>query len=112
MTAEIVYPTLDEYAARVDALAKKYGRDFWWQLSLEQMDDEDRFEFSFIKECLWDDLIRHECEVGSVDIGEPPGQALLFSTQDKPGSSPGLSFCMEVLFERPRVRRPHSSLYR
>ena len=63
MKVNVVYPTLDEYAVRVDELAKKYHCDFWMNLKLEKMDEEDRFEFSFIKECLWEDLIRREFEL-------------------------------------------------
>jgi hypothetical protein len=108
MTVEIVYPTLDEYAVRVDALAKKYDCDFWMDLKLEQMDEGDRFEFSFIKECLWENLIRHEFEIG-IEVGDPPG-CRPFSIQDKPGELPGLSFCWEVLFERSRICRPRQRL--
>ena len=108
MDVKVVYPTLDEYAVRVDELAKKYRCDFWMNLKLEQMDEEDRFEFSFIKECLWENLIHHEFAI-AVEVGDPPG-CRPFIAQDKPGDLPGLSFGGGVLFERSRVRRPRPEL--
>ncbi len=105
MSVEVVYPTLEDYVVRVDELAKKYDCGFWMNLKLEHMDEDDRFEFSFIKECLWENLIRHEFAIEEIKVGGPPG-CQPFSAPDKPGDVPGLSFCWEVLFERSRVCRP------
>jgi hypothetical protein len=97
---EVVHPTLEDYAGRVKALASKYEASSWMSLRPEVMDEDDRFEFSFIQMAVGDLLVHREY------FESPPGeQGLDIDASVEPGQTPGSTVWWGDSVERHRVCR-------
>jgi len=100
----IVHPTLDEYHARVKAMAKKYGQPSWIGLGPADLNREDAFEYSFIISAVGDQLIHREF----LDMSWTPDH-LSFNDEvfAEPGLPPGSVFFSGVKIECPAVCRAY-----
>jgi hypothetical protein len=89
MEIQVVHPTLESYADRVNELAAKYNCDAWFELVSKpaiMSDEDDRDEFAFIYHSLGDQLITREIERLSQHY-EPGGDCGHIPTE--PGYIPG-----------------------
>lgn len=100
----VTHPTLDEYYARVTAMAQKYGRENWLSLSADEMSREDRFEYSFIISAVGAQLVHREW----LCMSETPGHSdFADGTSTEPGLVPGSVFLAGVQGERVSVCGPN-----
>jgi hypothetical protein len=104
-TLVIVHPTLKEYHERVSAMAVKYGKANWFELSPDDMAPEDSFDYTFIVSAVGDQLINREfLEMR----GSPENrEQFICKNDDEPGQVPGSLLLVGVTIGRPRVCGAH-----
>jgi hypothetical protein len=105
MEIPVIHPTLEEYSNRVNSLAAKYGKDSWMAIDssiLNEMEEDDRHEFSFIKRAVGDQLFGREFEILSAALNS---EIVIDDECEKPGVFPGFSFFAGVELGRERVQR-------
>jgi hypothetical protein len=91
----ITHPSLDEYHARLVAMAEKYGYEGedWISLKQSQLSRQEWFEYSFIVSTVGDLLIQREFD----DTFQAPSHVGPNDcTSTEPGANPGLVFLAGV----------------
>lgn len=85
----LAHPTLEEYHSRVRVMANKYGMENWFELNPDEMEFEDRFEFSFITAAVGDQLIQREFFEMSVTPEGERSDKNVIGVVEEPGTIPG-----------------------
>lgn len=86
MDIVVTYPTLEEYKGRLKAMAVRYERGSWIELSQNLMTREDWFEYSYIVSTVGDQLIR--LEIDDIFLA-PSHMGDSYGNPTEPGLVPG-----------------------
>jgi|SRR5665213_2061376 len=101
---KVVYPSLDEYAERANAIAQRCGRASLLMLNENDIDNEsERNEFSFIMKAVGDQLLHREWEA----FASKPIDSINAVACPEPEPVSGSTFFAGVAFDCARLCRAY-----